>query len=87
MGELYKEKGQQLYSEDFVAEDNTGLENKILKNNWWPQRHGHTETILCTSSIVPGLEQVWWILTKQTKISAVRGSPIYSDGKVSRLQV
>lgn len=32
MGELYKEKGQQLYSKDFVAEDNTGLENKILKN-------------------------------------------------------
>ncbi|CAM9808625.1 unnamed protein product [Ectocarpus sp. 4 AP-2014] len=32
MGELYKQKGQQLYSEDFVEEDNTGLENKILKN-------------------------------------------------------
>jgi len=33
MGELYKQKGQQLYSKDFVAEDNTGLENKILKND------------------------------------------------------
>lgn len=32
MGELYKKNGQQLYSKDFVAEDNTGLENKILKN-------------------------------------------------------
>lgn len=32
MGELYKQNGQQLYSEDFVAADNTGLENKILKN-------------------------------------------------------
>lgn len=32
MGEMYKQKGQQLYSKDFVAEDNTGLENKILKN-------------------------------------------------------
>lgn len=32
MGEMYKQNGQQLYSKDFVAEDNTGLENKILKN-------------------------------------------------------
>lgn len=32
MGELYKQNGQQLYSTDFVPEDNTGLENKILKN-------------------------------------------------------
>lgn len=32
MGELYKQNGQQLYSKDFVEEDNTGLENKILKN-------------------------------------------------------
>ncbi|KAG5187996.1 ThiC family-domain-containing protein [Tribonema minus] len=29
MGELYKEQGQQLYSKDFVARDNTGLEDSI----------------------------------------------------------
>ena len=34
MGKLYKKNGQQLYSKDFVAEDNTGLEKKILKNEW-----------------------------------------------------
>lgn len=39
MGELYKQNGQQLYSEDFVSEDNTGLEKKILKNDWWLSCH------------------------------------------------
>ncbi|CAM9820862.1 unnamed protein product [Discosporangium mesarthrocarpum] len=33
MGELYREKGQQLYSNDFVVEDNTGLEKEILKSD------------------------------------------------------